>query len=303
VPRRSPARQNERVPGPSRLLVAVNPTASFGRGRDAGPVVLDRLRSAGHEVTGLLRSSLGELREAAGAEIASGSYDALVVVGGDGMVHFGADCVAGTDLPLGVIPSGTGNDFARGVGIPLGDPQAAVSALLEALSRPARRIDAIRVTRADDASEWVLGAVSAGFDALVSARANRMSRPRGASRYTVAMLRELAGLRPLHYRLTIDGTVSEEQAVLLAVANNGFIGGGMHIAPDAVLDDGELDLLLVRPLGRVRFLTLFPRVFSGRHAGLPQVRLERVRRVRIDSPDPLPVEVEAVPGAVLLLAP
>jgi len=278
-------------------------------------VVLDRLRAAGHEVTGLLRSSLADLRSAARVALSSGSYDALIVVGGDGMVHFGADCVAGTALPLGVIPSGTGNDFARGVGVPLGDPAAAVDALLDALARPIRRIDAIRVTRADGADEWVLGAVSAGFDALVSARANRMSRPRGASRYTVAMLRELAGLKPLRYRLTIDGVTSEEEAVLLAVANNGFIGGGMHIAPDALLDDGELDLLLVRPLGRLRFLTLFPRVFSGRHAGLPQVRLERVRRVRIDSPDPLPVfadgeslgtlpvDLEVVPGAVSLLAP
>lgn len=278
-------------------------------------MVLDRLRAAGHEVTGLLRSSLADLRSAARVALSSGSYDALIVVGGDGMVHFGADCVAGTALPLGVIPSGTGNDFARGVGVPLGDPAAAVDALLDALARPIRRIDAIRVTRADGAEEWVLGAVSAGFDALVSARANRMSRPRGASRYTVAMLRELAGLKPLRYRLTIDGVTSEEEAVLLAVANNGFIGGGMHIAPDALLDDGELDLLLVRPLGRLRFLTLFPRVFSGRHAGLPQVRLERVRRVRIDSPDPLPVfadgeslgtlpvDLEVVPGAVSLLAP
>ncbi|WP_307806966.1 diacylglycerol kinase family protein [Naasia sp. SYSU D00057] len=298
-----------------RLVVAINPSASFGRGRDAGALVVGSLRAAGHEVTGLLRPSLAELDTAVRQELAGRRPDALVVVGGDGMVHFGARHVAGTDRALGIVPSGTGNDLARGLGLPLGDPDAAVRVLLEALRAPARRVDAIRATPAGGDPVWVVGAISAGFDALVTERANRMRRPRGASRYTIALVRELAALRPMRYRIELDGVARDESGVLLAVANNGWIGGGMHIAPDARVDDGELDVLLVTPVGRLRFLALFPRVFSGRHTTLPMVRLERARRGLLESDvpiaaygdgerlGPLPIEFEVVHGALRVLAP
>jgi diacylglycerol kinase (ATP) len=312
-----------------RLVVAVNPSASFGRNRAVGPQVVERLRSAGHEVTALARPSLAELHEAVtdalaaeqpdalAAEqpdaLAAEQPDALVVVGGDGMVHFGAQHTAGGTRPLGIIPAGTGNDVARGLGLPLRDPGKAVDVLLAALQRPARRIDAIRVTGPSTAPLWVAGAVSAGFDALVNERANLMRFPRGGSRYTVALVRELLALRPLDYTVEVDGVRRSERAVLLSVANNRYIGGGMHITPGALLDDGELDVLLVTPVGRLRFLALFPRVFSGRHVGLPMVRIERARRITVDAGvrlaaygdgerlGDLPLTFEVVPGALPVL--
>ncbi|MCU1570104.1 MAG: diacylglycerol kinase [Naasia sp.] len=299
-----------------RLLVAVNPAASFGRSAGAGERAIERIRAAGHLVTPCAAESLPALRLELAAALDRDGPDALVVVGGDGMVSLGASLVAGTSLPLGVIPTGTGNDVARGLRLPLGDPAAAVRVLLAALAAPVQRIDAIRVRHSDpEETTWVVGAVSAGFDALVNERANAMRFPRGASRYTLAMLRELASLRPISYRLVVDGKPRQVDAVLLAAANNASIGGGMRIAPAADLADGSLDLLTVAPLGRLRFVTLFPRVFRGRHVGLRPVRLEPIRTLALaaDRPliaygdgerlGPLPLTLEVVPAALGVLAP
>jgi diacylglycerol kinase (ATP) len=298
-----------------RLLVAVNPAASFGRRAGTGELVGELLRRAGHEATVLQRGSMRDLIGAAAADLARSRPDALVVVGGDGMVHAGAGLVAATDVPLGIVPAGTGNDVARGLGIPRGDPEAAVRVLLDALERPPRRIDAMRTRVEGGQPEWVVGAVSTGFDALVNERANSMRRPRGASRYTLAILRELTRLTPIGYRLVLDGEARSTRCVLLSVANNGWLGGGMNITPDAKVDDGELDVLLVAPLGRLHFLAIFPKVFRGRHVGLPQVRIERARRVRVEADvplaaygdgerlGPLPLDLEVVPGALHVLAP
>lgn len=301
------------------LVVAINPTASFGHGQDIGPRVVDRLRDAGHIVRQLTEPTMDILRVKAARAIHEDGADALIVVGGDGMVSFGTNLVARTDTPLGIIPSGTGNDFARGLGIPIGDTEAAIDLLLDALTRPARVIDAGRIRHSPETGGatrtlWFAGILSAGFDALVNERANKMRRPRGKSRYTVALIRELVSLHPIEYTLDVDGVITGEKAMLLAVANNVSIGGGMMITPDAKLDDGKLDLFLVKPLSRFRFARLFPKVFKGTHTGLDIVRIERVSSVRIDAPrviayadgervGPLPVHVDIVPGALRILGP
>ncbi|BDI21799.1 diacylglycerol kinase family protein [Herbiconiux sp. L3-i23] len=294
-----------------RLVLAINPTASFGKGRHVGPLVADRLRAAGHEVTALAEASMLDLAVAAQRALDAGA-DALVVVGGDGMVHLGVNLVAGTGVPLGVIPSGTGNDTARGLGIPLGDAEAAVAHLLERLERGPRLIDAGRV-RTTERLVWFACILSAGFDAIVNERANRMRRPRGASRYTIALLRELAVLHPIRYRLELDGVSRETEAVLLAVANNTSIGGGMLIAPDAQVDDGLFDVVIVAPVSRLRFLRLFPKVFKGTHTSLDIVDVVRARHVRLHAEGvvayadgervgDLDMEVELVPRALAVLA-
>lgn len=298
-----------------RIVVAINPNASFGKTRSSGPVVVAALRAAGHEVVPLSAPDYDGLVRVARAALEQ-STDALVVVGGDGMVNLGVNLVATTGVPLGIVPTGTGNDFAAALGIPVGDVEAASAALVDALGRAPRVLDAARVTPADGGPEegvrWFAGALSAGFDARVNDRANRMRRPRGASRYVVALVAELITLRARRYRLEIDGVAREVDSCLLAIANNGTIGGGMRIAPDAVLDDGLLDVFIVAPVGRTRFLRLFPKVFSGTHAGLPIVEFVRGRVVTVDAPDivgyadgepfgPLPLRVELVPGALPVL--
>jgi diacylglycerol kinase (ATP) len=302
---------------PKRVVVAINPTASFGASRDVGPAVVQTLRAMGHEVTSLTEPDFESLLEVAHAALRS-KPDALVVVGGDGMVNLGVNLLAGTRVPLGIVPSGTGNDMARGLGIPHDDTEAAIRMLGERLQAPPRVVDAVRVrwTDADGTpgERRFACALSAGFDAIVNERANLMRRPKGPSRYILALLAELAGLRPLRYRVTLDDEQLELDALLVSVGNNVSLGGGMKITPEALLDDGLLDVMLVKPLSRLAFLRIFPRVFRGEHTSDPRVVMRRAKRIRIevDAPlvayadgeriGPLPVELEVEPGALRVLA-
>jgi diacylglycerol kinase (ATP) len=301
------------TPKPLRIVVAINPSASFGKSSAVGPATVQTLRAAGHEVTALTEPDFDELRDAARLALKA-RPDALVVVGGDGMVSLGVNLLAGTKVPLGIVPSGTGNDMARGLGIPVGNTEAAIELLLGLLRQAPRVIDAGRVTEADGRTTWFASVLSAGFDAVVNERANLMRWPRGRSRYNLALLRELAVLRPISYRLTVDGVVSETRAVLVAVGNNVSLGGGMRVVPDAELDDGLLDVFVAQPMSRTAFLRIFPRVFKGTHVSDPRVSIVRARSIRIEAETVvayadgeriglLPIDVAVVPAALRVLAP
>lgn len=300
-----------------KLVVAINPSASFGKRKSVGPALVSLLRGLGHDVTQLIEPSYAELVEAGRKAVAS-KPDALIVVGGDGMMHLGVNLVAKTKVPLGLVPSGTGNDMARVLGIPYDNPEAAIGTLLTALDAGPRTIDLGLVHHTRDGAtptqSWFACALSGGFDAIVNDRANRMTRPKGPSRYIIALLIELAKLKPIEYTLTLDGVTTTTKAALIAVGNGQSLGGGMKITPDAQLDDGLLDVLVVQPLSRIAFLRVFPRVFKGEHLTDPRVSVTRAKRVVIDSPGlaafadgehlgPLPVDVEIVPGALRVLAP
>ncbi len=298
---------------PLRLVVAINPSASFGKSRDVGPATVQTLRAAGYEVTALTEPDFEELQQA-GRKALAAHPDALVVVGGDGMVSLGVNLLAGTKIPLGIVPSGTGNDMARGLGIPVGDTEAAIEALLHGLRHAPRLIDLGRVTAGSDRTTWFACVLSAGFDAVVNERANLMRWPRGRSRYNLALLRELAVLKPISYRLAFDGVASETRAMLVAVGNNVSLGGGMRLLPDAKLDDGLLDVLVVQPMSRAAFLRIFPRVFKGTHLGDARVSVVRARSIRIEADavvayadgervGPLPIDIAVVPAALRVLAP
>lgn len=303
---------------PKRVVVAINPSASFGAKASIGPALVQTLRGEGHEVVSLTEPSWVELLASARAAVTS-KPDALVVVGGDGIVNLGANLVAGTKVPLGIIPSGTGNDMCRALGIPFDNTEGAIRVLADALRDGPRVIDAGRITYTDDstgqtAQRWFLCALSAGFDAIVNERANNMHNPKGPSRYIIALMIELAKLKPIKYRLTLDGEVTETEGSLVSLGNGISLGGGMNITPDAKLDDGLLDVLIVKKLGRAAFLRIFPRVFKGTHVTDPRVTIERAKKVRIEADGvsaygdgerigPLPIDVEVVPGAVRVLSP
>ena len=303
---------------PLRIAVAINPNASFGKGRDVGPAVVATLRALGHEVTSLQEPDWEQLTASARAAVAT-RPDALVVVGGDGMVHLGANVLAETRVPLGIIASGTGNDMARGLGLPYDNAEASIRALTDALGRPPREIDLGRVHYLDEetgasATRWFACVLSAGFDAIVNERANRMHRPKGPSRYLVALGLELARLKPIQYRLELDGNELSTTGALIAVGNNVSLGGGMKVTPEALVDDGLLDVLVVQALSRTAFLRIFPRVFKGEHVTDRRVSIYRARRIRIESEGviayadgerigPLPIDVEVVPGALRVLQP
>jgi len=302
---------------PLRIVVAINPTASFGKGRSVGPAVVATLRALGHNVTSLQEPDFEQL-VASGRKAVASKPDAFVVVGGDGMVNLGTNLVAKTRVPLGIVPSGTGNDMARGLGIPHDNTEAAIGALVAALERPARVIDAALISSSDEFGEpkqtWFACVLSAGFDAIVNERANQMTRPKGASRYLVALGIELIKLKPIKYRVVLDGVETVTEAALISVGNNVSIGGGMKVTPDAVMDDGLLDVLIVQPLSRIAFLRVFPSVFRGEHVSDPRVAIHRAKKVTIDAVDvaayadgervgPLPIDIEVVPGALRVLAP
>jgi diacylglycerol kinase (ATP) len=299
-------------PHPKRIVVAINPSARFGASRDVGPAVVSTLRGLGHEVTSLIEPDFEQLQQSAAKALAKKPH-AFVVVGGDGMVNLGTNLLAGGSIPLGIIPSGTGNDMARGLGIPVDNVEAAITALAAALQKPPRVIDAVQVTNADGETRWFACVLSAGFDAIVNERANNLRHPRGKNRYLVALALELVTLKPISYRIFFDGVPLATQGMLVSAGNNVSLGGGMRVTPNAILDDGLLDVMVVGRLSRIGFLKLFPRVFRGTHISDPRVSIHRARRVRIEADGviayadgermgPLPVDLVVRPGALSVLA-
>ena len=288
-----------------RIALLVNPTSGKGRAaRVVGPVSA-RLRAGGVDVTEVVGTDAADAEDRARKVVADG-VDALVALGGDGIVHTAIQAVAGTTTPLGIIGAGTGNDLANELKIPV-DPLAAADLVLKAKRR---QVDAVR----SDAGRWFGGVLGSGFDSMVNERANRMSWPKGKSRYDLAMLAELRVFKPLPFRLTLDGELWETEAMLVAVGIGTSYGAGMHICPGASLDDGLLDITVVGPVSKLRFVRLFPSVYKGMHVHNPEVTVRRAREVKLEATGvvayadgerfaPLPLTCTCIPGALSVLAP
>lgn len=287
------------------ITLLTNPASGDGRAVPAARAAARHLREADIAVTELTGGGPEETLELARRAVSTGT-DALVTCGGDGIAHLAVHAVAGTSTPFGIVPTGTGNDFARMLGIPLDDPVAAARIAAAGAVRP---IDLGRV-----GERWFGTVLAGGFDAKVSDRTNRMRWPRGKLRYNLAVLVELGALRPRDYVLELDGRRERVRAVLVAVGNGTSYGGGMRICPSAQADDGLLDVTVIGTVPRGRLLRLLPTVYSGSHISYPEVRTSRARTVRLSTPDvtayadgepfaPLPLTAECVPRAALALAP
>lgn len=289
------------------VAVLVNPTA--GRGRHAG------LRDQVAQVLGpdavLLAVRTPEEAEAACRTAVADGARALITVGGDGTLHRAVQAVAGTGVPLGIVPAGTGNDVAACLGVPA-DPREALEKAAAALaSGQTRDFDLAKMER-DDVVRWSAGVIGLGFDTLVNELANRMRFPRGPRRYDVAIVLELARMRPRRYRITVDGVAEDLDAVLVAVGNTAQYGGGMRICPAADPTDGLLDLVLAGPVSRFTLMRIKPKVYAGTHVTHPAVRQLRGSVVTVECDGitsyadgerslPLPVTITAVPGALRVL--
>jgi len=291
--------------------LVINPTAAKGNGRLVGEQVTDELAKHHVAVVNLSGSDETAAVAAATRAIKQGDIDALLVVGGDGAVHLGVNLCAGTDLPLGIVACGTGNDIATTLGLPINDAAAAVSQAIAKLDSP-RRIDAGKA-HSSTGQFWFIGTVSAGFDALVNRRANRMTWPKGQRRYELAMLLELASFKPIRYEAVVDGEPRVIEAMLCAVANAPCFGGGMMIAPEAKIDDGWLDLFIVHKISRPELIRIFPKVYTGAHVSHPAVEIIRAKSITLDSGlmpafsdgeavGHSPISVTVEPGALLVLA-
>ncbi|WP_282693678.1 diacylglycerol kinase [Streptomyces sp. CC208A] len=298
----------------SDITLFVNPAAGRGRGVHAARPAADALRAAGHSVRTLLGLDAADALRRAREAVADGT-GALVAVGGDGMVSLALQAVAGTGTPLGVIAVGTGNDFARSLGLPVRAP-ADAARLTAALLRDgaARTVDLGRITT-PTGPRWYGTVLASGFDSRVNDRGNRMRLPVGRFAYDLAILAELAAFRAVPYRLVLDGDRTvETDATLVAVGNGTSYGGGMRICAGARLDDGLLDVTVVGDVGRATLLKVFPRVYRGTHLDHPAVTTHRVRSITLHAPattgyadgeplGPLPLTVECAPGALTVLAP
>ncbi|GID28391.1 YegS/Rv2252/BmrU family lipid kinase [Paractinoplanes brasiliensis] len=293
------------------IAVLANPSAGRGRHRDLLTGVLQRLSATGRPVRLLEAHSGSEAETACHAAVAGGAA-AVVAVGGDGTVHRALQAVAGRPVGFGVVPAGTGNDFAAGVGMPAGALEAAdlvAGALAEGRHTA---IDLARAGWSDGAVRWFGAVLAGGFDALVNERANLMRRPRGPRRYDLAILLELARLKPRKYELELDGEDHSFEGMLVAVGNCASYGGGMRILPDADPADGLLDVVVAAPFGRAALARLKPRLRRGTHVTDPRVTVFRARHVRLrcdgivayadgERLGPLDLELTCVPGAVRLL--
>lgn len=285
------------------VAVLVSAAAGRGRARAAADAVLGELAAAGLSPRVLPAVTGAEAETQARAAIAAGT-DAVMAVGGDGTVHAALQAVAGTATPLGMVPVGTGNDLARALGVPA-DPTAAASALADDLrAGRSRAVDAGRV-----GERWWATVLCCGFDSAVTDRANRLRWPRGRRRYDVAVLLELARLRPYEITLGLDGEVRTVPATMVAVGNTAWYGGGLKICPEADPTDGRFDVTVVGPTTRRGLVRTQPLLADGSHVEHPIVSVYRASRVELACPGattyadgepvaPLPVVAECVPGAL-----
>ena len=292
------------------IALLANPTAGRGHADQILDAVTARLAASGAVVEHLIGDDAEHALELARKAAADG-VDTVVTLGGDGMVHVAVQALAETEVNLGVVPLGTGNDFARALGIPAGDPLAAADVVVR--NHP-RRID---LGRSGDS--WFATVLAAGFDAAVNERANAMRWPHGDLRYTLAALSVIRSWKPVPYRLEIEDatgvtTVREQEAMLLAIANTESYGGGLRIAADCDPADGLLDAILIKPVSRLEFLRVFPGVRQAKHLTHPAFERILARRITASAPGviaysdgerlgPLPLDVECVPSALGVLVP
>ncbi|GAA1772152.1 diacylglycerol kinase [Streptomonospora arabica] len=297
---------------PGAVTLLVNPAAGGSTGERVAARAARRLLGRGVEVDVVAGRDAAETRERARACVSAGA-GVLAVAGGDGMVHLALQELAGSSTALAVLPTGTGNDFARVLGIPSANPDAAADVLIGGVRRS---IDLGRCSPPEDADRplWFGTVLTSGFDSLVVERTDRMRWPRGRMRYAAAVMAELGRLRPLPFTVEADGHEEHLEAVLVAVGNTAFYGGGMRICPHADPGDGRLAVTAVGPATSGQLLRAFPRIYRGTHTTHPLVRTFHARRVRLHTPgmrayadgEPagaLPLHAEAVPGAVEVLVP
>jgi YegS/Rv2252/BmrU family lipid kinase len=292
-----------------KLALIVNPHSGGGRAARSLDAVRDALDGVEHHVE--LTESLEHARELARDAAAAG--EVAVAFGGDGLIGAVAGALASGPPAgaapgvLGVLPGGRGNDFARGLGIPL-EPVQACRTLTDGVERA--------VDLGDVNGRTFVGIASCGFDSDANRIANETTLVRGNLVYAYGALRALLGWRPAAFTLELDGDRTRTfTGYTVAAANSKAYGGGMLIAPDASLTDGQLDVVLVGDVAKLRFLRLLPTVFKGEHVRQPGVEVIRATEVTVHADRPftmyadgdpiaeLPATVRVLPAAVKVLAP
>jgi YegS/Rv2252/BmrU family lipid kinase len=287
-----------------RFALLVNPSAAAGRALRRLPVMRAELDRLGAEHRVVETRSIEHAAEEARTAAAGG--ETVGALGGDGFVRPVAAALRNSDVALAVLPGGRGNDFARTLGI----PDEPVEAARFAVEGPERLVDV-----AEANGTPYIGIASMGFDSVANKLANETRMVRGNLVYLYAGISALASWEPAAFEVEVDGASTSVRGYTVAVANSKAYGGGMFIAPQAELDDGLLDVVVIGEIPKLRFLRGMPTVFKGEHLGRPGVSVLRGERVRVTSDrefdvyadgDPIartPVDLTVERGCLRVIAP
>jgi YegS/Rv2252/BmrU family lipid kinase len=287
-----------------RFALLVNPSAGGGRTRELLPRVERAFTARDLSYRVVLTESLEHARESALTAAEGG--ETPVVMSGDGLIGQIGGSLANSEVAMGIVPGGRGNDLARVLGIPT-EPEDAVATLETGRERT------IDVGEAN--GQRYLCVASCGFDSDANRIANEAKLIKGRLVYAYAALRAMAAWKPARFEISLDGERREFHGYSVAAANSKAFGGGMYVAPDARLDDGELDVVYITQVGRLHYLRNLPKVFDGSHVENDEVVVLRGRKLEIEADRPfavyadgehitdLPATLRVLPGALRVIVP
>jgi len=282
--------------------LVINPVSGQGQGTTVGTYVAGYLNQ--HKVEFTIVTGNSSIAIADHLKIfidKNPNCSGVIAVGGDGLMHIILQILVPAQIPLALIPAGTGNDFVRTLGWDLEDVDIELNKIIT--TKPV----AVDLGLVD--GEWFGAILSTGFDSIVNEKANTMQWPKGPMKYNAAIAIELPRFKPRHYEITLDDRTISTEAMLIAVANGRSYGGGMLVCPNAQINDGLFDVMVLHPVSKIEFMKVFPRVFAGKHVSHPAVEIVRSKNVSIESKavayadgeriGQLPISAECIHNAVL----
>lgn len=296
-----------------RIGLVVNPASAAGRGSSVAGTAYRAFRELGYETSVIRGASAAEGRAKVRRALDAGNMDALVLVGGDGLLH--SIINERPDIPIGIVPTGSGNDFVRSLGIPVRGVAKAVLRIHEAWGKP-QAIDLLNVVHRGVETR-VAGVLSVGYDALVNRIANAIRLRLGPLKYQIGLVVALFSYRPVDVVAECDGIAFSGKKLLFSAALIPTIGGGVRMVPEASNREGRFRVFSVDAMPPWRVASLLPRLINASHTQLPEVRVIPGTHVHIDvAPGRKPqlgygdgehigfspFDVTVLPGALAVLA-
>jgi len=282
-------------------LVVVNPKAGVGAAASLATQIVGFLQSRSISYRMISPNSSVETNLLVREALQKNEVTKLLSVGGDGLFHLLLQLAIEFKVPLAIAPGGTGNDFYR----TLGWFESDLTEYLEHLISIEPSLVDVGVVD----GEYFGAVLSSGFDSVVNERANKLRWPKGPAKYNAAIVLEFPKFQAIDFKIYADEKILEVEAMLIAIGNGSSYGGGMQVCPDADLQDGLLDIMILHPVSKIEFIKVFPTVYKGTHIEHPQVEVIRAKRVRIESSaiayadgeriGQLPVQVESLPQSLL----
>jgi diacylglycerol kinase (ATP) len=281
--------------------IAINPQSGRGKGSVVGQEVVEYFSNRQIRYQTFSGASADELKRDLESFLNANDCQGVISVGGDGLAHLVLQLVVPRKIAFAPMPAGTGNDIVRTLGWSLDDITSYLDRVTQESAQP---IDLGNVD-----SEWFAAILSTGFDSVVNERANSLSWPKGPQRYNVAIAMELPRFQPLRYEIELDTEKISTEAMLIAIGHGRSYGGGMYVCPQAQLNDGLFDVMILEPVSKVEFLKVFPKVYSGSHISHPKVKMMRSSKVKLTAKaiayadgeriGPAPISAECIRGAGL----